>query len=135
MESDLDLDLDTSSLAESSATTTGSSYYITNSPPSYDPSSSSDWDDMIPAPPRVRVSETEEVFFYSPAPGVVREETRRHRRRHITVQRTRKGHIHVYEPRLSRDFFLIITLCFASACFLVCLIRPYAIFWIADAIS
>lgn len=94
-----DVEDDNASLAESSlssATTSGSSYVSER--PTMD--TDSDWDDLIS--PRVHIDETEEVYVYEPAPGVVREETHRKRRRHITVRRTRKGHIHFYERPISR---------------------------------
>lgn len=92
---DFDAQSDSASLL-SSATTCDSSYL--SSPPSI--STGSDWDDMIP-PPRVRLDETEQIFVYQPAPGVIREERHRKRRRQITVRRTRKGHTHLYEKGLS----------------------------------
>lgn len=96
--------------------------------------------DLIPASghvaqARVRMSEQEQVFVYSPAPDIVREERHRSRRHHTVVYRTRKGDIHYYEPGLSRDMFLIITLCFVAAVFLLCVIRPYVLLWMTDSIQ
>lgn len=92
---DVDAHSDAASLL-SSATTCDSSYF--SEPPSL--RTGSDWDDMI-TPSRVRLDETEQIFVYEPAPGVVREERYRKRRHHVTVRRTRKGHTHNYEKGLS----------------------------------
>lgn len=56
-----------------------------------------------------------------------------HRR---TKFRTKHTHRNVYyERHLSRDFFLILTLCFVLACFLICLTRPALVSWFSSPAS
>ncbi|KAK7449678.1 hypothetical protein VKT23_013151 [Stygiomarasmius scandens] len=63
--------------------------------------------------------------------------TSRHRHRHRRSHSCRRARSHeVYqEEELTKDFFLIVTLCFVLACFLVCLGRPIALARVFDEMA
>ncbi|KAG7453016.1 uncharacterized protein BT62DRAFT_42228 [Guyanagaster necrorhizus] len=82
--------------------------------------------------PQVRIADKKaDVFLYRSRRASPRRVERKcscckHRGRCSCKCCCRKRKKHHYEKDLTRDFFLIIALCFVAACFLICFIRPVA---------